>query len=137
MKYIIKIFVITYLFFGINNSFAENKIVYVDMNRILTESKVGIFVEKELTKIHKSNLDKFKKSEDALKKDEIDLISKRNIMTADDFNVKLNALRDKSAEYQKLRREKFDKINDKRNNATAKVMEILNPYTRRDSTLRP
>ena len=127
MKYIVKIFVITYLLFGINNSFAETKVVYVDMNRILTESKVGIFVEKELTKIHKGNLDKFKKSEEALKKDEIDLISKRNIMNADEFNEKLNALRDKAAEYQKQRREKFEKINEKRNTATVEVMKVLEP----------
>ena len=92
MKYIVEIFVITFLVFGINNSFAENKIVYVDMNRILTESKVGILVEEELTKIHKGNLDQFKKVEDALKKEEIDLISKRNIMNIDEFNNKINAL---------------------------------------------
>ena len=34
LKYIVKIFVITYLIFGITNSFAENKVVYIDMNRI-------------------------------------------------------------------------------------------------------
>ena len=127
LKYIVKIFVITYFIFGINNSFAENKVVYIDMNKILNASKVGIFVEKELTKIHKGNLDKFKISEDALKKDEIDLISKRNIMNADEFNEKLNALRDKAAEYQKQRREKFEKINEKRNKATVEVMKVLEP----------
>ena len=127
LKYIVKIFVITYLIFGITNSFAEDKIVYIDMNRILNESKVGIFVEKELTKIHKGNLDKFKISEDALKKDEIDLISKRNIMNVDEFNEKLTALRSKAAEYQKQRREKFEKINEKRNKATTEVMGILEP----------
>ena len=45
LKYIVKIFVITYLIFGITNSFAESKVVYIDMNRILNESTVGIFVE--------------------------------------------------------------------------------------------
>ena len=127
LKYIVKIFVITYLFFGISNSLAENKIVYVDMNRILTESKVGIFVEKHLTDIHKGNLDKFKKSEEDLKKDEIELISKRNIMNAQEFGEKLEALREKAAEYQKQRREKFDSINEKRNKATAEVMKELEP----------
>ena len=53
MKYFVKIIVITYLLFGINSTFAEEKVVYVDMNKILTESKVGKFVEKELTTIHK------------------------------------------------------------------------------------
>ena len=127
MKYIVKIIVITFLVFGANNSYAENKIVYVDMNRILTESKVGIYVEKELTKIHKGNLDTFAKEEEVLKKDEIELISKRNIMSAEEFNQKINVLREKSAKYQKARREKFDKINTKRNKATAEVMESLNP----------
>ena len=127
MKHFVKIFVITFLVFGINNSFAENKIVYVDMNRILTESKVGILVEEELTKIHKGNLDQFKKVEDALKKEEIDLISKRNIMNIDEFNNKINALREKSQEYQKTRREKFEVISNKRNKATEEVMTALQP----------
>ena len=107
--------------------FAQEKIVYVDMNKILTDSKVGVHVEKELTKIHKGNLDKFAKSEEALKKDEIELVSKRNIMSAEEFNKKTVALRTKAAEYQKQRREKFEKINEKRNTATVEVMKVLEP----------
>ena len=92
MKYIVKIFVITYLIFGITNSFAENKIVYVDMNRILSESKVGVFVEKELTKLHDTKLGSFKKTEEKLKKEEIDLISQRNIMAREEFDKKVKIL---------------------------------------------
>ena len=104
MKYFVKIIVITYLLFGINSTFAEEKVVYVDMNKILTESKVGKFVEKELTTIHKGNLDNFKEMEEDLKKEEIDLISKRNIMDRKEFDEKINALRGKAAEYQEKRR---------------------------------
>jgi len=89
LKYIVKIFVITYLIFGITNSFAENKVVYIDMNKILNESKVGAFVEKELTKLHETKLDDFKKTEENLKKKEIDLISKRNIMAREEFDKKV------------------------------------------------
>ena len=127
MKYFVKIFVITYLIFGVSNSFAEDKIVYIDMNRVLTQSKVGILVEKELTKIHKGNLDNFKKIEEKLKKEEIDLISKRNIMRREEFNEKINSLRDKSEEYQKQRRTKFDAITQKRNKARTEVLETLQP----------
>ncbi len=66
LKYIVKIFVITYLIFGITNSFAENKVVYIDMNKILVESKVGAFVENELTKIHETKLSEFNKTEENL-----------------------------------------------------------------------
>ena len=56
LKYIVKIFVITYLIFGITNTFAENKIVYIDMNKVLNDSKVGAFVENGLTKLHEKKL---------------------------------------------------------------------------------
>ena len=127
LKYIVKIFVITYLIFGITNSFAENKVVYIDMNRILNESKVGIFVEKELTKIHNAKLDNFKQIEEKLKKEEIGLISKRNIMAREDFDKKVKVLNEEAQKYQDERRKWFDGITVKRNNARVEVLESLDP----------
>ena len=127
LKYIVKIFVITYLIFGITNSFAENKVVYIDMNRILNESKVGIFVEKELTKIHNAKLDNFKQIEEKLKKEEIGLISKRNIMAREEFDKKVKVLNEEAQKYQDERRKWFDGITVKRNNARAEVLESLDP----------
>ena len=127
MKYIVKIIVITYLIFGITNAFAENKIVYVDMNKILKESKVGIFVEKELTKIHEAKLDNFNKTEEELKKEEIDLISKRNVMAREDFDKNVKILNEKAQEYQAQRRKWFDDIGGKRNKARGEVLKTLDP----------
>ena len=127
MKYIVKIIVITYLIFGITNAFAENKIVYVDMNKILKESKVGIFVEKELTKTHEAKLDNFTKTEEELKKEEIDLISKRNVMAREDFDKNVKILNEKAQEYQTQRRKWFDDISAKRNKARGEVLKSLDP----------
>ena len=127
LKYIVKIFVITYLIFGITNSFAENKVVYIDMNKILNESKVGIFVEKELTKKHEKKLESFKKKEEELKKEEIDLISKRNIMAREDFDKKVKVLNEEAQKYQDERRKWFDEIAVKRNTARAEVLKSLDP----------
>ena len=116
MKYIVKIIVITYLIIGTTtNVFAENNIVYVDMNRILVESKVGLYVEAELTKAHEAKLKKFTKVEEELKKEEIDLISKRNIMARDEFDKKVKTLNEKAQAYQVKRREWFDDIGGKKN----------------------
>ncbi len=127
MKYIVKLFVITYLIFGTTNSFAESKIVYIDMNKILKESKVGIFVEKELTKSHEAKLEEFKKNEEQLKQDEIDLISKRNIMDRAEFEEKVRNLNEKAQNYQEKRRKWFDQISDKRNKARSEVLKELDP----------
>ena len=117
MKYIIKIIVITYLIFGTTNAFAEDKVVYIDMNKILTDSKVGIFVEKELTKSH----------EEKLKKAEIDLISKRNVMAREEFDKNVKILNEKAQEYQTQRRQWFDDISQKRNKARTEVLKSLDP----------
>ena len=127
LKYIVKIFVITYLFFGITNSFAENKVVYINMNKILNESKVGIFVEEELTKTHEAKLENFKKTEEKLKKEEIDLISKRNVMAREEFDKKAKFLTEEAQKYQDERRQWFDEITVKRNNARAEVLKSLDP----------
>lgn len=127
MKYIVKIFVITYLIFGITNSFAEDKIVFIDMNKILNESKVGMFVEKELTKTHENKLENFTKIEEQLKKKEIELISKRNIMAREEFDSKVKLLNDEAQKYQEERRKWFDEITVKRNNARNEVLKVLDP----------
>ena len=127
MKYIVKIIVITYLIFGTTNAFAEDKIVYIDMNKILTDSKVGIFVEKELTKSHEAKLDNFNKTEEKLKKEEIDLISKRNVMAREEFDKNVKILNEQAQEYQTQRRKWFDDISQKRNKARAEVLKSLDP----------
>ena len=127
LKYIVKIFVITYLIFGVTNSFAENKVVYIDMNKILNESKVGTFVEEELTKIHEKKLDNFKKTEEKLKKDEIGLIFQRNIMVREEFDKKVKFLNEEAQKYQDERRKWFDAITVKRNQARVEVLETLDP----------
>ena len=128
MKYIVKIIVITYLIIGTTtNVFAENNIVYVDMNRILVESKVGLYVEAELTKAHEAKLKKFTKVEEELKKEEIDLISKRNIMARDEFDKKVKLLNEEAQTYQNERRTWFDEITKKRNTARAEVLKTLDP----------
>ena len=127
MKYIVKIIVITYLIFGTTNAFAEDKVVYIDMNKILTDSKVGIFVEKELTKSHEAKLDNFNKTEEELKKEEIDLISKRNVMAREEFDKNVKILNEKAQEYQAQRRQWFDDISQKRNKARTEVLKSLDP----------
>ena len=127
MKYIVKIFVITYLIFGINNSFAENKVVYIDMNKILNSSKVGAFVENELTKQHEAKLENFKTIEEKMKKEEIDLISKRNVLARDEFDKKVKLLNEEAQKYQDERRLWFDEVTKKRNIARAEVLKTLDP----------
>ena len=127
MKYFVKIFVITYLIFGINNSFAEDKIVYVNMDSVLNDSKVGLFVQEILNKTHKRNLSTFKNTEEKLKKDEKDLLTKKNIMEKEEFDEKIKLLRSEAQQYQIDRRKKIEELNNIGKDARQQMLEALQP----------
>ena len=65
------IIVISLIFFIINPIKAiDLKIVYIDTDKILNESKAGIDIKKQLDAINKKNVSKFKKIEKELVEEE-------------------------------------------------------------------
>ena len=127
MKYPVKIFVIIIFLFCNNLSYAENLIVYIDMEKILNESKSGMSINKQLEKIHKMNIKEFKKIEDELKKKEESIIAQKNILSKEDYTKKIKILRDNTNNYRKNRQEKINLLTKKRMESSAKLLSIINP----------
>ena len=127
MKYLVKIFVIIIFLFCNNLSYAENLIVYIDMEKILNESKSGMSINKQLEKIHKMNIKEFKKIEDELKKKEESIIAQKNILSKEDYTKKIKILRDNTNSYRKNRQEKINLLTKKRIESSEKLLSIINP----------
>ena len=127
MKYPVKIFVIIIFLFCNNLSYAENLIVYIDMEKILNESKSGMSINKQLEKIHKMNIKEFKKIEDELKRKEESIIAQKNILSKEDYTKKIKILRDNTSSYRKNRQEKINLLTKKRIESSAKLLNIINP----------
>ena len=127
MKYLVKIFVIIIFLFCNNLSYAENLIVYIDMEKILNESKSGMSINKQLEKIHKVNIKEFKKIEDELKKKEESIIAQKNILSKEDYTKKIKILRDNTNSYRKNRQEKINLLTKKRMESSSKLLSIINP----------
>ncbi len=127
MKYLVKIFVIIIFLFCNNLSYAENLIVYIDMEKILNESKSGMSINKQLEKIHKMNIKEFKKIEDELKKKEESIIAQKNILSKEDYAKKIKILRDDTNSYRKNRQEKINLLTKKRMESSTKLLSIINP----------
>ena len=72
-------------------------------------------------------MENFKKTEEKLKIEEIDLISKRNIMAREEFDKKVKLLNEEAQNYQDTRRKWFDEISERRNKARAEVLKSLDP----------
>ena len=71
-------FIILFIFFVLsNNSFAESKIVYLDINLLLNESIVGQNLNKKLKEINNKNITEFKTIETNIKKEDDDLLKKK------------------------------------------------------------
>ena len=133
MKKIYFFIIIFFLFFynGVLKA-DEEKIVYIDMDKIMQISKAGKSAIQKINEQKKNDLEKFQKMEKDLKKKEEDLIKKKNVLSNEEFNKELNILRDKINEYRVLRQKSIETSTNKRLNASAdfaiKIKPILADY---------
>ena len=87
MKYLVKIFVVTFFLLVSTYTMAEQKIVYIDMKYVLNNSKAGKGAQDYLAKSFKQNQKKFSDQQEQLKKEEADLLGKKNILNKDDKSL--------------------------------------------------
>ena len=127
MKYFVKFFVVTFLLLICTYASAEQKIVYMDLKFILNNSKAGKGVQDFLQKSFKENQEKFSNLEKDLKKEEADLLAKKNILSKEEYKKNSDQLRKKVMEYQTQRRASLDKIANQRTESRKKLLEKLEP----------
>ena len=115
------------------NSFAEENIVYLDVNFLLSESEAGKYINNELQIINNKNIEEFKEIESSIKTEEEKLLKQKNILKEEEFNNKANKLKDKYRSYQELKNKKNNDlkiVGDKAGNQILKIInEILAEYS--------
>ena len=127
MKYFVKFIVVTFFLLVCTNTFAEEKIVVMDLTYVLNKSKAGEGAQKFLKKSYDSNIKKFTEIEKGLKKEENDLLAKKNILSKEEYGKKMNLLRKRNIDYQTERRTAIDKITMHRAKARETLLKKLKP----------
>ena len=127
MKYLVKFFVVTFLLLVCTHVLAEQKVAYLDMKFILNNSKAGKGAQDLLHKSFQENQKKFLDKENALKKEESDLLTQKTILTKEEYQKKSDDLRKKVIDYQSQRRASLEKITAQRAEARQKLIEKLDP----------
>tara|TARA_B100000029_G_scaffold404703_1_gene404788 strand:+ start:795 stop:1319 length:525 start_codon:yes stop_codon:yes gene_type:complete len=127
MKYLVKIFVVTFFLIICTDTFAEQKIVVLDMKYVLNQSKAGKGAQDFLKKSFNDNAKKYAEMEKQLKKEETDILEKKNILSKEDYTKKTDALRKKVIDYQSQRRSSLDKISKQRADSKKILLEKLQP----------
>ena len=127
MKYLVKFFVVTLFALVCTYAQAEQKIVYMDMKSVLNNSKAGKGAQDYLKKSLQQNQKKFVDKEKELKKEETDLLEKKNVLTKEEYAKKTDILRKKVIDYQALRRASVDKLTRQRAEARQNLIKQINP----------
>ena len=116
------------------NLFAEEKFFYLDVNFLLSESEAGKYINNELQLINNKNIEEFKKIENSIKTEEEKLLKQKNILKEDEFNNKVNKLREKYKSYEELRNTKNNDLKILRDKTGNKILKIINEILAEYST---
>ena len=126
-----------FFLFSLNYSFADDKIVYLDINKVMNESNVGMQLNEKLNKINNENINEFKKFEQDLKSEEENILKQKNILKEEEFTTMVNNLRKKVDNYNAKKKNKNNDLKNKRDKAAGKILasinEILNDYSTKHS----
>tara|TARA_B100000767_G_C19774549_1_gene541819 strand:- start:416 stop:937 length:522 start_codon:yes stop_codon:yes gene_type:complete len=113
--------------FTITNAFANQSIAYLDINRILNTSKIGKDVVKQLNQENNLIKKKFTDTEKKLKQEEIQIISKKNILSEDEFKKTLDLFNKKISKYNTDKKIRLDELTKKKISSQKKILDIINP----------
>ena len=105
----------------------EQKIVYLNVDKIMQQSIAGKSIIKQLENLYNKNLEKFKKNDEILKNKEKKLIAQKNILSQEEFQKELTSLRKEIINFQKEQVKARDNINKLRIGATNKLISQLSP----------
>tara|TARA_B100000963_G_scaffold2168_1_gene1726 strand:- start:1886 stop:2404 length:519 start_codon:yes stop_codon:yes gene_type:complete len=124
MKFIL---IIILTIFKLEIVLANEKIAFIDLNFIINNSLAGSSINTAINDLSKEKNKDFKVIESEIKKDEDDLISKKNIIEESIYNKKVNEIKIRINNY-KLERQKFNKnLNEKKFKYNNLLLEKLNP----------
>ena len=126
MKYFLLSFFSLFLFF-INSVKSEQNIAFINMDKVISTSKAGSSILKQLTDLNNKNLQFLKKEEKKFKEKEIKLISQKNIISEADFQNKVNELKSEIKNYNQNRDKMINEFNKLKVDNTNNLLKLINP----------
>ena len=126
MKYFLLPFFFIFLFF-INSVNSEQNIAFINMDKVISTSKAGSSILKQLTDLDNKNLQFLKKEGKKFKEKETKLISQKNIISEADFQKKVNELKSEIKNYNQNRDKMINEFNRLKVDNTNNLLKLINP----------
>lgn len=117
--------------------YSSEKIVYLDVEKIMQESIAGKSIIAQLKKKREASISAFKKKEKDIIDKEKKLIAQKNVLSKEEFESKIIELRKDISNYQKERNKTSNDIVKSRVKASTKLINKLTPiledYSKKNS----
>ena len=124
-------------FYLIGNAFAIEKIVYLDLDYILSNSNKGKNILSDLDKKNNENIKIIKSKEEILKTEEENLLKQKNIISNEAYNEKVKNLQNKVKIFRSEKNQlvtEFKKNRENKINDFIKIVDnILGEYVKVNS----
>ncbi len=122
-----KIFIIFFFISLISNAFAENKIVFLDLDLILSNTNVGKNVFEKLKTNESKKNEEFNAKEKTLKDEEDKILASRGIINDEQLQININEFQKKIKRYKNLKSEEITKLKKVRNDEIINLLNLINP----------
>jgi len=124
-----KFSVLIYLSFFLitSNAYSNEKVVYLDVNFIINKSKPAISIIKKIDKIRSKENKNLKSAEEKIKKKNDELKKTKNLITEDEFKIKVAKFRDELKEFEAKKIKTINEINKKRQQELNEFLSLINP----------
>ncbi len=107
--------------------YSSEKIVYLDVEKIMQESIAGKAIIAKIKKKREISISKFKKKEKDIFDKEKKLISQKNVLNEEEFKKNIQDLRSDISNYQKERNKALNDLTKTRIKASTKLINKLTP----------
>ena len=132
MRFLLSLFL--FCAFISNPVLSEQKIVFIDMDRLVSISKPGSSIFEQLKATNNKNLNFLKKEEKKFKEKERKLITQKNIVSEADFQNKVDELKSEIDSYNQNRKKMIEKFNKLKVENTNNLLNLINPILAKYST---
>jgi len=117
---------VIFLFFT-NTVFSEQKIAFINMDTVMSTSKSGISILKQLTDLKNKNSNFLKNEEKKFKEKETKLASQKNILSEADFQKKIVELKAEIKNYNQNRNKMIEDFRKLKIDNTNNLLKLINP----------
>ena len=125
IKKFITIFIV--VFISQHPSYAQDQIVYLDLDNVVNNTQAGKLLLSKLEKSKKTALLKFENKEKELKKIEDQIKKQKNIISEAEFKKKLVEFRKEVSNFQKDRQNAINQFNKKRKTEFEEFFKKITP----------